>query len=217
MSCFGRKLELGGTSKKARDHTEILRNEEETKSRRHDHHQHRRRSPAAAVSARRAGDVSESTATTTSASAPQGPSRVLPSVETDPGTSTSSAATAASTSSNNNSNNVDDTRSSSAFRSEEENPSSLLSSSRSSSRLREFKYAELKYGTSNFHPQNVLGAGGFGFVYKGVIMTKKLPSLKSSSASGGGGGGGSDYQRLEVAIKMLNKDSVQVLRKYKEI
>jgi hypothetical protein len=218
MSCFGRKLELGGASKKARDHTEILRNEEETKSRRHDHHHHRRRSPAATVSARRAGDVSESTTTTTSASVPQGPSRVLPSVETDPGTSTSSAATAASTSSNNNSNNVDDTRSSSASRSEEENPSSLLLSSRSSSRLREFKYAELKYGTSNFHPQNVLGAGGFGFVYKGVIMTKKLPSLKSSSASGGGdGGGGSDYQRLEVAIKMLNKDSLQVLRKYKEI
>ncbi|CAK9220794.1 unnamed protein product [Sphagnum troendelagicum] len=113
-----------------------------------------------------------------------------------------------STSSNNNSNNVTDTRSSSASRSEEENPSSLLSSSRLSSRLREFKYAELKYGTSNFHPQNVLGAGGFGFVYKGVIMTKKLPSSKSSSASAGGGSG-SDYQRLEVAIKMLNKNSLQ--------
>ncbi|CAN5968372.1 unnamed protein product, partial [Sphagnum jensenii] len=110
--------------------------------------------------------------------------------------------------SNNNSNNVTDTRSSSASRSEEESPSSLLSSSRSSSKLREFKYAELKYGTSNFHPQNVLGAGGFGFVYKGVIMTKKLPSSKSSSASAAGGYG-SDYQRLEVAIKMLNKDSLQ--------
>jgi hypothetical protein len=45
-------------------------------------------------------------------------------------------------------------------------------------------------------------------VYKGVIMTQKLPP-KSSSSSSSSAADGSDNQKLEVAIKMLNKDSQQ--------
>jgi hypothetical protein len=157
-----------------------------------------------AVSARRSGEISESTtATTTSASSPRGLSRLLPDAESYPGiTSTSN--------SNNSNNNVDDTKSSA---SREQNSTSSLESTRSASckELREFKYAELKSATSNFHPRNVLGEGGFGFVYKGVIMTQKLPPKSSSSAAADG----SDHQKLEVAVKMLNKDSQQVLKNNK--
>ncbi len=207
MSCFGRKQDWVGI-KKPHD-AEILCNGQETKSRHHDHHPHRRRrrrrrlSPAVAVSARRSGDISEST--TASASSPRGSSRVLPGAESHAGIT--------STSSNNSNNNVDDTRSSA---SREQNTASSLESTRSAScnELREFKYAELKSATSNFHPRNVLGEGGFGFVYKGVIMTQKLPP-KSSSGGGGGAADGSDRQKLEVAIKMLNKDSQQVLKNNK--
>ncbi len=209
MSCFGRKQDWVGI-KKPRE-VEILCNGQETKSRHHDHHPHRRRrrrlSPAVAVGARRSGDSSKSTTTTTtSASSPRGSSRVLPGAESYPGiTSTSS--------SNNSNNNVDDTRSSA---SREQNSASSLESTRSASskELREFKYAELKFATSNFHPRNVLGQGGFGFVYKGVIMTQKLPP-KSSSSSSSAAADGSDHQKLEVAIKMLNRDSQQVLQNNK--
>jgi hypothetical protein len=45
-------------------------------------------------------------------------------------------------------------------------------------------------------------------------MTQKL-APKSSSSGGGGAADGSDRQQLEVAIKMLNKDSQQVLKNNK--
>ncbi len=208
MSCFGRKQDWVGI-KKPHD-AEILCNGQETKSPHHDHHPHRRRrqrrrlSPAVAVSARRSGDISEST--TASALSSRGLSRVLPGAESYPGITST-------TNSNNSNNNVDDTRSSA---SREQNSASSLESTRSASckELREFKYAELKSATSNFHPRNVLGEGGFGFVYKGVIMTQKLPP-KSSSSSSSSAADGSDNQKLEVAIKMLNKDSQQVLKNNK--
>jgi hypothetical protein len=44
-------------------------------------------------------------------------------------------------------------------------------------------------------------------------MTQKLPPKSSSSAAAAADG--SDHQKLEVAIKMLNKDSQQVLKNNK--
>jgi hypothetical protein len=45
-------------------------------------------------------------------------------------------------------------------------------------------------------------------------MTQKLPP-KSSSSSSSAAADGSDHQKLEVAIKMLNRDSQQVLQNNK--
>jgi hypothetical protein len=44
-------------------------------------------------------------------------------------------------------------------------------------------------------------------------MAQKLPPKSSSGA--GAGADGSDHQKLEVAIKMLNRDSQQVLKNIK--
>ncbi|KAK4265557.1 hypothetical protein QN277_026591 [Acacia crassicarpa] len=62
--------------------------------------------------------------------------------------------------------------------------------------LREFTLEELKAATKNFRPDSVLGEGGFGRVYKGLLKGKA-----SSTATRDG--------RLAVAIKRLNSDSTQ--------
>ncbi|KAK7841401.1 putative l-type lectin-domain containing receptor kinase s.5 [Quercus suber] len=56
---------------------------------------------------------------------------------------------------------------------------------------REFKYKDLKKATNNFHESMMLGQGGFGVVYKGILQDK---DHKSST---------------EIAVKKFSRDSVQ--------
>lgn len=69
--------------------------------------------------------------------------------------------------------------------------------SQKSHELREFTLAELKLATRNFHYHNVIGEGGFGKVYKGVIRHK-------SKLHDG------ELEKLEVAVKQLNNNGFQV-------
>lgn len=56
-----------------------------------------------------------------------------------------------------------------------------------------FTYAELRAATKNFRPDKILGEGGFGIVYKGVIDETVRPGFKSTL----------------VAVKQLNPEGFQ--------
>ncbi|KAG0491315.1 hypothetical protein HPP92_004713 [Vanilla planifolia] len=56
-----------------------------------------------------------------------------------------------------------------------------------------FTYSELRLATKNFRPDQILGQGGFGTVYKGMIEESTRPGLQST----------------QVAVKMLNPESIQ--------
>lgn len=60
----------------------------------------------------------------------------------------------------------------------------------SSSNLKAFSFSELKSATNNFHPESLLGEGGFGFVYKGCIDADTLGAARPGSA-------------MDVAVKKL--------------
>ncbi|XP_022989344.1 probable L-type lectin-domain containing receptor kinase S.5 [Cucurbita maxima] len=64
---------------------------------------------------------------------------------------------------------------------------------------REFKYKELRKATHNFHESMVLGNGGFGVVYKGILEEKDKDFTASSSS----------VARLEVAVKKFSRDSIK--------
>jgi hypothetical protein len=56
-----------------------------------------------------------------------------------------------------------------------------------------FTYNELSMATKGFRPDLVIGEGGFGFVYKGVIDELVRPG----------------FPKAHVAVKELNSDSLQ--------
>lgn len=56
-----------------------------------------------------------------------------------------------------------------------------------------FTYEEMRLSTNCFHPDLILGEGGFGVVYKGVIDHNVRPGFK----------------RTKVAIKELNREGLQ--------
>lgn len=56
-----------------------------------------------------------------------------------------------------------------------------------------FTHAELRVATKNFRTDQVLGQGGFGIVYKGIIDENVRPGFMST----------------QVAVKVLNPDGVQ--------
>ncbi|KAF3327790.1 Serine/threonine-protein kinase [Carex littledalei] len=60
-------------------------------------------------------------------------------------------------------------------------------------RVNIFTYSELRAATKNFRPDQILGEGGFGIVYKGVIDETVRPGFKST----------------QVAVKELNPDGFQ--------
>ncbi|KAM0008048.1 putative non-specific serine/threonine protein kinase [Helianthus debilis subsp. tardiflorus] len=62
--------------------------------------------------------------------------------------------------------------------------------------VRVFKFSELKAATKGFNRTLVIGEGGFGCVYRGVVKV----------ASGGDGGGD---RFLDVAIKQLDRNGLQ--------
>lgn len=48
--------------------------------------------------------------------------------------------------------------------------------------VKRFSYKELKLATRDFHPDNKIGAGGFGSVYKGILKDGTLVAVKKLSA-----------------------------------
>ena len=56
-----------------------------------------------------------------------------------------------------------------------------------------FTYEEMRLATKRFRPDQVLGEGGFGIVYKGVIDENVRPG----------------YVKTEVAIKELDPEGIQ--------
>jgi len=48
--------------------------------------------------------------------------------------------------------------------------------------VKRFSYKELKLATKDFHPDNKIGAGGFGTVYKGILKDGTLVAVKKLSA-----------------------------------
>ncbi|KAJ3702671.1 hypothetical protein LUZ61_006376 [Rhynchospora tenuis] len=80
----------------------------------------------------------------------------------------------------------------------------------SSPNLKEFSYNELKTATKKFHPDNIIGEGGFGCVYKGWLDEQILPPNKPFSFfkkfSQAPSKPGSD---VVVAVKMLKPYSLQ--------
>ena len=67
------------------------------------------------------------------------------------------------------------------------------------SNLRVFTIPELKAATKNFGRSGMVGEGGFGCVYKGLIKSTEDPS-----------------QKIEVAVKQLSKRGLQVKRPKKK-
>ena len=60
------------------------------------------------------------------------------------------------------------------------------------SNLRLFTFSELKSATRNFSRSLMVGEGGFGCVYRGVIKNSDEPT-----------------ERIEIAVKQLNRKGVQ--------
>ncbi|KAG9159876.1 hypothetical protein Leryth_005634 [Lithospermum erythrorhizon] len=67
------------------------------------------------------------------------------------------------------------------------------------SQLRKFTSSELKSATRNFRPENILGEGGFGCVFKGWVNDSGSVLTKSDQA---------------VAVKTLNHDGLQGHREW---
>lgn len=70
-------------------------------------------------------------------------------------------------------------------------------SQRRANDLRVFKFAELKAATKGFNRSLVIGEGGFGCVYRGVVTVV------------GDGDGGDGDRCLDVAIKQLSRNGFQ--------
>ncbi|PON75191.1 Mitogen-activated protein kinase kinase kinase [Parasponia andersonii] len=60
---------------------------------------------------------------------------------------------------------------------------------------REFRYRDLKKATDDFHKSMVLGQGGFGVVYRGVLR-EKIDSIGSAT-------------NTEVAVKKFSRDNIE--------
>ncbi|XP_071913095.1 serine/threonine-protein kinase PBL34-like isoform X1 [Coffea arabica] len=72
----------------------------------------------------------------------------------------------------------------------------ILEELKIASQLRKFAFNELKSATRSFRPDNLLGEGGFGCVYKGWINENGPTPVKPGSG-------------LTVAVKTLNHDGLQ--------
>ncbi|XVE83810.1 hypothetical protein DITRI_Ditri16bG0117100 [Diplodiscus trichospermus] len=69
------------------------------------------------------------------------------------------------------------------------------------SQLRKFSFNDLKLATRSFRPENLLGEGGFGCVFKGWINEKGNAPVKPGTG-------------LSVAVKTLNHDGLQGHREW---
>ncbi|XP_020413557.1 probable serine/threonine-protein kinase PBL9 [Prunus persica] len=64
-----------------------------------------------------------------------------------------------------------------------------------SSNLKCFGFNELKTATRNFRPDNMVGEGGFGLVFKGWIDENSLTAAKSGTG-------------MAIAVKRLNQEGL---------
>ncbi|XP_050209996.1 serine/threonine-protein kinase PCRK1-like [Mercurialis annua] len=78
------------------------------------------------------------------------------------------------------------------FSTESSTKNSFAALSQRQSNLRVFTFSELKTATKNFSRSLMIGEGGFGSVYRGVIRTTEDPS-----------------KRIDVAVKQLGKRGLQ--------
>lgn len=62
--------------------------------------------------------------------------------------------------------------------------------------LKSFSFGELKSATRNFHPDSVLGEGGFGSVFKGWMDENTFAATKPGAG-------------VVIAVKRLNQESYQ--------
>lgn len=91
-------------------------------------------------------------------------------------------------------------RSSSEFNSQNASEFSTASSTRSfailsqrhTTDLREFTFSELKIATKNFSRSLMIGEGGFGGVFRGVIKSSEDP-----------------HRKIDVAVKQLSRRGLQ--------
>ncbi|KAM7259963.1 hypothetical protein ACFE04_015704 [Oxalis oulophora] len=70
-----------------------------------------------------------------------------------------------------------------------------------SSNVKSFSLSDLKFATRNFHPDSVLGQGGFGSVFKGWIDENSLTAAKPGTG-------------MVIAVKKLNQESFQGHREW---
>ena len=75
------------------------------------------------------------------------------------------------------------------------------SDNKSTSKLLQFSFHELKAATGNFRPDSILGEGGFGFVFKGWIEENGTAPAKPGSG-------------ITVAVKSLKVDGLQGHREW---
>ncbi|GJP40008.1 hypothetical protein CLOM_g24308 [Closterium sp. NIES-68] len=67
----------------------------------------------------------------------------------------------------------------------------------------EFFLDELLLATDNFSPQRLIGEGGSGQVFVGVLPPGRCPQVENQGERGGGGGGGASGGCRKVAVKRL--------------
>ncbi|KAJ1687148.1 hypothetical protein LUZ63_018538 [Rhynchospora breviuscula] len=81
----------------------------------------------------------------------------------------------------------------------------------SSSNLKEFSFNELKMATKKFHPENIIGEGGFGSVYKGWLDEQTLGPSKPFSffKKIGDQAPSKPGSGMVVAVKRLRPDQFQ--------
>lgn len=72
--------------------------------------------------------------------------------------------------------------------------------------LRAFSYSELKAATRNFSRDNLLGEGGFGGVFQGLV---DAPAAETTSGAGSRSAP-EKPEKILVAVKKLNKNGMQV-------
>ncbi|KAG6529414.1 hypothetical protein ZIOFF_011612 [Zingiber officinale] len=82
-----------------------------------------------------------------------------------------------------------------------ENNQDATSEDKTSHKLLQFTFQELKSATGNFRPDSILGEGGFGYVFKGWIEENGTTPAKPGTG-------------LTVAVKSLKPDALQGHREW---
>ncbi|XP_026388289.1 probable LRR receptor-like serine/threonine-protein kinase At5g63710 [Papaver somniferum] len=77
--------------------------------------------------------------------------------------------------------------------------------------LRKFSWRELKIATDNFSETNVIGQGGFGKVYKGVLMDHRKVAVKRLSDYHNPGGEAAFHREVELISVAVHRNLLQLI------
>ncbi|KAI3901741.1 hypothetical protein MKW92_013959 [Papaver armeniacum] len=77
--------------------------------------------------------------------------------------------------------------------------------------LRKFSWRELKIATDNFSENNVIGQGGFGKVYKGVLMDNRKVAVKRLSDYHNPGGEAAFHREVELISVAVHRNLLQLI------